>query len=51
MFYEINAEPDEVTCMSAFLLLDPFQLYVEMSLVFGLSIYGHCKQWVIWEPL
>jgi len=25
--------------MSACLLLDPFQLYLEMSVVFGLSIY------------
>jgi len=25
--------------MSAYLLLDPFQLYVEMPVVFGLSIY------------
>ena len=25
--------------MSACLLLDPFQLYLEMSFVFGLSIY------------
>ena len=25
--------------MSAYLLLDPFQLYLEMSAVFGLSIY------------
>ena len=25
--------------MSACLLLDPFQLYLEMSIVFGLSLY------------
>ena len=25
--------------MSAYLLLDPFQLYLEMSVVFSLSIY------------
>jgi len=25
--------------LSAYLLLDPFQLYLEMSVVFGLSIY------------
>jgi len=25
--------------MSAYLLLDPFQLYLEMPVVFGLSIY------------
>jgi len=39
MFYEINAEPDVVIYMCARLLLDPFQLYLEMSVVFGLSIY------------
>ena len=39
MFREINAEPHLVFYMSACLLLDPFQLYLEMSVVFGLSIY------------
>jgi hypothetical protein len=39
MCYEINAEPDKVIYMSACLILDPFQLYLEMSVVFGLSIY------------
>ena len=39
MFCEINAEPDLVFYMSACLLLDPFQLYLEMPAVFGLSIY------------
>jgi len=39
MCYEINAEPDEVIYVCACLLLDPFQLYLEMSVVFGLSIY------------
>jgi len=28
-----------VNYMCTFLLLDPFQLYLEMSVVFGLSIY------------
>ena len=35
MFYEINAEPDVVIYMCARLLLDPFQLYLEMSVVFS----------------
>jgi len=39
MFCGINAEPDLVFYMSAYLLLDPFQLYLEMPVVFGLSIY------------
>ena len=36
--YEINAEPDYVIYMSACPLVDPFQKYLEMSVVFGLSI-------------
>jgi hypothetical protein len=39
MSYEINSDPGEVIYMSACLLLYPFQLYLEMSVVFGLSIY------------
>ena len=39
MCYETNAEPDSVIYMSACLLLDQFQLYLGMSVVFGLSIY------------
>jgi len=39
MCYEINAEPYKVIYMCACLILDPFQLYLEMSVVFGLSIY------------
>jgi len=39
MFYEISAQPGLVIYMCACLLLDPFQLYLEMSVVFGLSIY------------
>ena len=39
MCYEINAESDYVIYMSACLLLDQFQLYLEMSVVFGLPIY------------
>jgi len=39
MCYEINAEPDYVIYMCACLLLDTFQLYLEMSVVFGFSIY------------
>ena len=39
MCYEISAHPDLVIYMCACLLLDPFQLYLEMSVVFGLSIY------------
>jgi len=38
MFYETSAQPGLVIYMSACLLLDPFQLYLEMSVVFGLSI-------------
>jgi len=49
MCYEINAEPDEVIYMCACLLLDPFQLYLEMSVVFVLSIYSHCPQLHCWE--
>jgi len=39
MFCGIDAEPDLVFYTSAYLLLDPFQLYLEMPVVFGLSIY------------
>jgi hypothetical protein len=39
MCYEINAEPHYMIYMSACLLLDPLQLYLEMSVVFVLSIY------------
>jgi hypothetical protein len=39
MFYEIKTEPDQLIYMSACLLLEPFQQYLEVS-VFGLSI---CK--------
>jgi len=39
MFCGINAEPDLIFYMSAYLLLDPFQLYLEMPVVFGLCIY------------
>jgi len=35
----MNAELDYVIYMSVCLLLDPFQLYLEMSIVFGLSIF------------
>ena len=37
MFCEINAEPDLVFYISACLLLGPFQLYLEMPVVFGSS--------------
>ena len=37
--HEIQAEPDYVIYMSACLLLDTFQKYLEVSFVFGLSIY------------
>jgi hypothetical protein len=33
-----GAEPNSVIYMSACLLLDPFQKYLEISVVFGLSI-------------
>ena len=39
MFCEIDPEPPSVICMFLCLLLDPFQLYLEMSVVFGLCIY------------
>jgi hypothetical protein len=38
MLYEIKAVPDYVIYMSACPLLDPFQKYLEISVVFGLSI-------------
>jgi len=37
---EMKAEPDYVICKSPCLLLDLFQMYLEMSIVFGgISIY------------
>jgi len=48
MCCEINAEPDWVIYMSVCLLLDPFQLYLEMSVVFGLSIYtATANSWTV----
>ena len=35
----MSAETDEVIYMITCLLLDPFQLYIGMSFVFGLSTY------------
>jgi hypothetical protein len=40
MLYAIKAEPDYVVCMFACTLVDPFQKYLEMSVVFGLMIYA-----------
>jgi hypothetical protein len=39
MCSEISAERDEAIYICACLLLDPLQLYIEMSVVFGLSVY------------
>jgi len=39
MCYEISAQPDLGVFMSVCLLLDPVQLYLELSVVFGLSMY------------
>ena len=38
MLYAIKAEPHYVIYMSACMLLDPFQLYLEISVVYGLMI-------------
>jgi hypothetical protein len=38
MLYEIKAEPDYVIYMSACPFVDPFQRYLEISVVCGLSI-------------
>ena len=38
MLYAIKAEPDYVVCMFACTLVDPFQKYLEMSVVFRLMI-------------